>query len=553
MPHRGRLNLLVDIFKVNPAVIFSKVQGNPEFPEEIRGSGDVLSHLFASVDLNDGKSGLHLSMLPNPSHLEAINPVVAGKARGKQIHYINENSYENCKLGDKVLAVQLHGDAAFAGQGVVMETLALSNLPHFTCGGSVHLIVNNQIGYTTTSFNSRSTQYSSDVGKMIDCPIIHVNGESPEDIIRVAELAFAYRQQFRKDVIVDLCGYRKWGHNEVDEPSFTHPLMYKIIRSRDSTPVHFEKQLIQEGVITENDINSFKTEYFSFLDKSLKDAKDFKPALDMLKGKWKDLRQETINPGESSVQTGISKTALVEIGNASVAIPSEFNLHPRLQKFHVEARQNDIKSSKIDWATAESMAFGSLLKEKFHIRISGQDVGRGTFSQRHVMVVDQGKGQIHVPLNNMGGQQGHLEIANSNLSEFAVMGFEYGLSIENPNTLYLWEAQFGDFFNGAQIIIDTFLTGSESKWLRQTGLVLLLPHGYDGAGPEHSSCRIERFLQLTDETFDLNVSKPVNMSVVYPTLPSQYFHLLRRQMKRDFRKPLVVVGPKTLLRLPVTL
>ncbi|KAJ3115300.1 putative 2-oxoglutarate dehydrogenase E1 component DHKTD1, mitochondrial [Phlyctochytrium bullatum] len=546
MPHRGRLNLLTDLLQFNPTALFHKVKGNSEFPANIPGTGDVLSHVATSVDLNYANTGrpIHVSLLHNPSHLEAVNPVAVGKARARQMYlYESGENIDNCFIGDRVMCVQLHGDSAFTGQGVVMETLGLSNLPHFTAGGSVHIIVNNQIGYTTPAMNARSTVYTSDIGKMINAPVIHVNADYPEDVSYAVQVALAYRQRFRKDVIIDLIAYRRMGHNELDEPSFTQPLMYKTIRSRRTVPVLFEERLKKDGVVTQEEIDTLRKSYFEKLDKHLEESYTYQPVADTMKGKWSKM----VLPTEAVVKldTGVKLETLKEVGVKSV------DNHGI--KYHVQSRKDKVTTGTgLDWATCETLAFGTLLLEGYPVRISGQDVGRGTFSQRHVMLVDQDDERTIIPLNRMQQGQKFLEIANSSLSEFAVMGFELGVSWEHPNRLCIWEAQFGDFFNGAQIIIDTYLASGEAKWLRQSGLVLLLPHGYDGAGPEHSSCRVERFLQLCDTKFDYNDPTPdnPNMHVVNPTTPAQYFHLLRRQMLRNYRKPLIVVGPKTLLRHP---
>ncbi|KAJ3197259.1 hypothetical protein HK101_005031 [Irineochytrium annulatum] len=553
MPHRGRLNLLACLLDFNRTALFHKVKGNSEFPEGVPGTGDVVSHLAASVDLKYPNSSrpIHVSLLHNPSHLEAVNPVAVGKARARQMYLYGEQlDTKDCFIGDRVMCVQLHGDSAFSGQGVVTETLGLSNLPHFTAGGSLHVIVNNQIGYTTPAMNARSTIYTSDVGKMINAPVIHVNADTPEDVAAAVHVAVAYRQRFRKDVIIDLIAYRRMGHNELDEPSFTQPLMYKTIRSRRTVPSLYEARLESEGVVSRTEIDNVRTSYFSDLEKNLEDSYSFTPKADTMQGKWKDM----IIPTEvqTGLDTGVQTEVLKEVGLGSVKADG-IQVHNRLAKFHIEGRKTKVQAgSNLDWATCEAFAFGSLLVDGYGVRISGQDVGRGTFSQRHVMLVDQNTEHTIIPLNKLRNKQGYLEIANSNLSEFAVLGFETGFSWEHPNTLCIWEAQFGDFFNGAQIIIDTYLASGEAKWLRQSGLVMLLPHGYDGAGPEHSSCRVERFLQLCDTTFDAADPMPQNpnMHVVNPTTPAQFFHLLRRQMLRKYRKPLIVVGPKTLLRHP---
>ncbi|EIM89258.1 dehydrogenase E1 and transketolase domain-containing protein 1 [Stereum hirsutum FP-91666 SS1] len=555
MPHRGRLNLLTGLLEFSPAALFNKIKGGFEFPEELGASGDVISHLVASPSLNyEGATHpVKVSLLPNPSHLEAINPIALGKTRAKQYSLLH-TSPDDCMLGDKVMCVQLHGDASFTGQGIVMEGLGLSNLPHFSVGGSVHIVVNNNIGYTTPASGARSSLYCSDIGKMIHAPVLHVNGDHPEDVARAVETAFKYRNHFRKDVIIDLLVYRRWGHNELDEPAFTQPLMYEQIRSRKSVPTLYEEKLVADEVITSSTATSVRKAYKSHLEaelaKSASNA-DEVPSANMLKDQWSSMVWPASSEAQNDPDTGVEKGVLESVGRASVKVGENFEIHPRLQR-HVKHRLQAIESGKgLDWATAEAMAFGSIMLEGNDIRISGQDVGRGTFSQRHAMFVDQKTEQVTVPLNVELDSKGRLELANSSLSEMAVLGFEYGLSWEKPNMLPIWEAQFGDFFNGAQIIIDTFISSSETKWLKQSGLVMLLPHGLDGAGPEHSSSRIERFLQLTNDRYSLNDEPTnINMHVVFPTTPAQYFHLLRRQVKRNYRKPLIVAGPKGLLRLP---
>ncbi|XP_056307687.1 2-oxoadipate dehydrogenase complex component E1 [Danio aesculapii] len=551
MPHRGRLNLLTGLLQFPPELMFRKMRGLSEFPEHSPSIGDVLSHLTSTVELDFGAGHpLHVTMLPNPSHLEAINPVTQGKTRGRQqVKQDGDYSTDPHSLpGDKVICLQVHGDASFSGQGIVPETFTLSNLPHYRVGGSIHLIVNNQVGYTTPSERGRSSLYCSDVGKMVGCAIIHVNGDDAEEVLRATRLAVEYQRRFRKDVIVDLLCYRQWGHNELDEPFFTNPAMYKIIRSRKSIPDSYADQLISEGLMTEEERGQIKTSYYATLNNQLTNMTLYSPPPTNLQGRWGDL----VEPQNrvSCWDTGVAQPLLQFVGAKSVDIPEEINLHSHLRKTHVQARLQKLEEgTKLDWSTAEALAFGTLLCQGFNIRISGQDVGRGTFSQRHAMVVCQETNDMFIPLNHISSEQkGHLEVCNSALSEEAVLGFEYGMSIAQPRLLPIWEAQFGDFFNGAQIIFDTFLSGGEAKWLLQSGLVILLPHGYDGAGPEHSSCRIERFLQLCDSKEEGVDGDTVNMAVVNPTLPAQYFHLLRRQMIRNFRKPLIVASPKTLLR-----
>ncbi|XP_072291457.1 2-oxoadipate dehydrogenase complex component E1 [Eucyclogobius newberryi] len=551
MPHRGRLNLLTGLLKSPPELMFRKMRGLSEFPDTSPAIGDVLSHLTSSVELDFGaERPIHVTMLPNPSHLEAINPVAQGKARARQ-QLKQEGDYspdESAQPGDHVVCLQVHGDGSFPGQGIVPETLTLSNLPHYRVGGSIHLIVNNQVGYTTPSERGRSSLYCSDVGKMVNCAVIHVNGDDAEEVLRATRLAVEYQRTFRKDVILDLLCYRQWGHNELDEPFFTNPAMYKIIRSRKSVPDSYSDQLIAEGLMTEEERDGIKSKHYSMLNEKLTNMTVYSPTPTNLQGRWGGLVEPQAKV--TTWDTGVPIPLLQFVGAKSVDIPENTQLHSHLGKTHVQARLQKLEEgTKLDWSTAEALAFGSLLCQGFNIRISGQDVGRGTFSQRHAMVVCQETNDTYIPLNNISPEQtGFLEVCNSPLSEEAVLGFEYGMSIAQPKLLPIWEAQFGDFFNGAQIIFDTFISGGEAKWLLQCGMVILLPHGYDGAGPEHSSCRMERFLQMCDSKLDGVDGDTVNMAVVNPTTAAQYFHLLRRQMIRNFRKPLIVVGPKILLR-----
>ncbi|XP_022787168.1 probable 2-oxoglutarate dehydrogenase E1 component DHKTD1, mitochondrial [Stylophora pistillata] len=514
IPHRGRLNLLTGLLKYPTAQLFHKIKGNSELPPGAQGIGDVLSHLNTSVDLED--CNLRVTMLPNPSHLEAVNPVTAGKARGRQLT-LKDGCFSNLTdspLGEKVLSVMVHGDASFSAQGIVAETFCLANLPHYSVGGTIHLIVNNQLGFTTPGERGRSSRYSSDVGKMIGCPVLHVNGDNPEEVVRACRLAFEYRRKYRKDIIVDMLCYRQWGHNEIDDPSFTQPVMYQEIASRPSVPVLYANSLAQKGVAafgTEDD-----NQYTDFLNEELKHSDNLVPQTSHLEGHWKGFVQASEDK-ITTWDTGFPLEGLLFVGAKSVETPDSFNIHPHLKKTHAKARIKKLGSGTgIDWATAEALAIGSLLHQGYHVRFSGQDVGRGTFSHRHTMLVDQQTDEMFVPLNNMSEQQkGFLEVLRAII-----------LRISTRNSSRL------------------------SKWLLQSGLVMLLPHGYDGAGPEHSSCRIERFLQMTDSREDGVDGDSVNMQVVNPTTPAQYFHLLRQQMVRDFRKPLIVVGPKLLLRLP---
>ncbi|KAM9570513.1 2-oxoadipate dehydrogenase complex component E1 isoform 1-T1 [Salvelinus alpinus] len=551
MPHRGRLNLLTGLLQFPPELMFRKMRGLSEFPADSPSIGDVLSHLTSSVELDFGAAHpLHVTMLPNPSHLEAINPVTQGKTRARQ-QLKQEGDYspdENAQPGDKVVCLQVHGDASFSGQGIVPETFTISLLPHFRVGGSIHLIVNNQVGYTTPSARGRSSLYCSDVGKMVGCAVIHVNGDDAEEVLRATRLAVEYQRRFRKDVILDLLCYRQWGHNELDEPSFTNPAMYKIIRSRKSTPDSYADQLISEGLMTEEERVAIRTAHYGMLNDKLTNMALYSPPPMNLQGRWGGLEEPQARV--THWDTGVPAPLLQYVGAKSVEIPEGVQLHSHLGKMHVAGRLAKVENgTNLDWSTAEAMAFGSLLCQGFNIRISGQDVGRGTFSQRHAMIVCQDTNDMYIPLNHIDPEQkGFMEVCNSALSEEAVLGFEYGMAIAQPKLLPIWEAQFGDFFNGAQIIFDTFISGGEAKWLLQCGMVILLPHGYDGAGPEHSSCRIERFLQLCDSKEEGVDGDNINMGVVNPTTPAQYFHLLRRQMIRNFRKPLIVAGPKTLLR-----
>ncbi|PPQ78664.1 hypothetical protein CVT25_010552 [Psilocybe cyanescens] len=542
MPHRGRLNLLTDILQYSPAALFHKIKGGFEIPEDLGAEGDVLSHLVASPSLSypGASDPIKVSLLPNPSHLEAVNSVAMGKTRAKQFSLL-KTSPDDCKLGDRVMCVQLHGDASFTGQGVVMESLGLKEYAN-----SDYL---SSIGYTTPASNARSSLYCSDVGKMINAPVLHVNGDHPEDVAKAMDIAFRYRNYFRKDIIVDLLVYRRW-HNELDLPSITSPLMYEKIAARKSVPQLYEQKLVTEEVLTLEDINTVRTSYKSKLEAELARMASYVPSASMLEKQWAGIVWPASVEAQHDPSTGVEKEKLEKIGKASVAVPEGFQIHPKLHR-HVKNRLQSVTTGKgIDFATAEALAFGSLLLEGTDVRISGQDVGRGTFSHRHAMLVNQQTEGVIVPLNDELKADGKLELANSSLSEMAVLGFEYGASWERPNLLPIWEAQFGDFFNGAQIVIDTFVSSSETKWLKQSAMVLMLPHGLDGAGPEHSSSRLERMLQLTNDRYDVN-SEPnnINMHVAFPTTPAQYFHLLRRQICRNYRKPLIIAGPKGLLRL----
>jgi 2-oxoglutarate dehydrogenase E1 component len=535
MPHRGRLNVLAAVMGKPYHVIFHEFQGGSSVPSDIEGSGDVKYHMGASSDrVFDGNS-VHLSLAANPSHLEIVNPVVIGKARAKQAFLLREQP--DAGRGH-VMPLLLHGDAAFAGQGVISECFTLSGLKGYRTGGTVHFIVNNQIGFTTDPRYSRSSPYPSDVALMVEAPIFHANGDDPEAVVYAAKVATEYRQKFCKDVVVDMFCYRRFGHNEGDDPTMTQPRMYAVIKDHPSTRELYTGRLIGEGVTTQAEVDGWIKEFDDFLDAEFEAGKSYKPnKADWLDGKWAGL---TLPKGEDNRgNTGVSLTRLKELGRQITAVPEGFNIHKTVKRM-VDGRREAIESGAgIDWALGEHLAFATLLDEGTPIRLSGQDSVRGTFTQRHSDFIDQTSEEHYTPLNNIRPGQAHYEVIDSALSEEAVLGFEYGFSLADPNTLTLWEGQFGDFVNGAQVVIDQFITSGERKWLRMSGLVMLLPHGYEGQGPEHSSARLERFLQSCAED---------NMQVVNCTTPANYYHVLRRQMHREFRKPLAVMTPKSLLR-----
>uniref|UniRef100_A0A2K6T6U7 2-oxoadipate dehydrogenase complex component E1 n=1 Tax=Saimiri boliviensis boliviensis TaxID=39432 RepID=A0A2K6T6U7_SAIBB len=542
MPHRGRLNLLTGLLQFPPELMFRKMRGLSEFPDNFSATGDVLSHLTSSVDLDFGAHRpLHVTMLPNPSHLEAVNPVAVGKTRGRQ-QSRQDGDYSldsTAQPGDRVICLQVHGDASFCGQGIVPETFTLSSLPHFRIGGSVHLIVNNQLGYTTPAERGRSSLYCSDIGKLVGCAVIHVNGDSPEEVVRATRLAFEYQRQFRKDVIIDLLCYRQWGHNELDEPFFTNPIMYKIIRARKSIPDTYAEHLIACGLMTQEEVSEIKSSYYAKLNDHLTNTAHYSPPALNLQAHWQGLAQPEAHI--TTWSTGVPLDLLRFVGMKSVEVPRELQMHSHLLKTHIQSRMEKVMDgTKLDWATAEALALGSLLAQGFNVRLSGQDVGRGTFSQRHAMVVCQETDDTYIPLNHMDpNQRGFLEVrclyscCKIRVLTITVRGF-----LEQVGTS---AGSFG---------FSTFRSKGEAKWLLQSGIVILLPHGYDGAGPDHSSCRIERFLQMCDSVEEGVDGDTVNMFVVHPTTPAQYFHVLRRQMVRSFRKPLIVASPKMLLRLP---
>ncbi|MFC5384869.1 2-oxoglutarate dehydrogenase E1 component [Aquamicrobium segne] len=542
MAHRGRLNVLSQVMAKPHRAIFHEFKGGSFAPDDVEGSGDVKYHLGASSDRVFDGNEVHLSLTANPSHLEIVNPVVMGKARAKQDKLAGRNREEIVPLSERVrvLPLLIHGDAAFAGQGVVAEILGLSGLRGHRVAGTVHFIINNQIGFTTNPRYSRSSPYPSDVAKMIEAPIFHVNGDDPEAVVFAAKVATEFRMKFHKPVVVDMLCYRRFGHNEGDEPAFTQPIMYRAIRTHKTTLQLYGERLISEGLITQDEIDAMKAQWREHLEKEFEAGQSYKPnKADWLDGVWSGLRvadhQDELRRGKTAVP---AKT-LKEMGKKLTEVPKDFEVHRTIQRF-LNNRRNAIETGEgIDWATAEALAFGSILLDGNHIRLSGQDSERGTFSQRHSVLYDQRNENRYIPLNNLSAAQAGYEVINSMLSEEAVLGFEYGYSLSAPKTLTMWEAQFGDFANGAQVVFDQFISSGERKWLRMSGLVCLLPHGYEGQGPEHSSARLERFLQLCAED---------NMQVAYCSTPANYFHILRRQLKRDFRKPLILMTPKSLLR-----
>jgi 2-oxoglutarate dehydrogenase E1 component len=530
MPHRGRLNILANVIQKPFKKIFKEFSGDPG-PDTAGVSGDVKYHLGASADRDFNGNNVHVSLTANPSHLEAVNPVVLGQTRAKQF-------FHNDPQRIKVVPILLHGDAAFAGQGIVAECFAMSGLKGHNTGGTIHIIVNNQIGFTTSPSFARSSPYPSEVAKMVQAPIFHVNGDDAESVVYCARIATEYRQKFKRDVVIDIICYRRFGHNEGDEPSFTQPLMYKKIRAQATTLTIYGNQLIQEGVLGKEEFQNEKDNFKKFLDTEFETSKSYIPnQIDWFTGSWSKFTTE-IGSDRRGV-TGVDLDLIHQAGEKICNLPANLNSHSTIKRLF-EAKKKMFETGKgFDWATAESLAFGTLLLEGYPVRFVGQDSSRGTFSQRHASVLDQDTGEKYYPLKNLSSNQGQFEIIDSFLSEFGVLGFEYGYSISSPETLVLWEAQFGDFANGAQIIIDQFITSGEKKWTRASGLVMLLPHGYEGQGPEHSSARIERYLQSCAQE---------NLQVVNCTTPANYFHLLRRQIHRTFRKPLIVFSPKSLLR-----
>src|SRR5215469_2166831 len=535
MPHRGRLSVLAQVMAKPHRAIFHEFKGGSSTPDAVEGSGDVKYHLGASSDREFDSNRVHLSLTANPSHLEIVDPVVLGKVRAKQ-----DQLGATPEDRTMVLPLLIHGDASFAGQGVVAECFGLSGLRGHRTGGSLHFIVNNQIGFTTNPRYSRSSPYPSDVAKMIEAPIFHVNGDDPEAVVFAAKIATEFRQKFQKPVVIDMFCFRRHGHNEGDEPSFTQPLMYKAIAAHPTTLEIYGKKLVGEGVVAAAEFENMKAQWRAHLDVELEAGQSYRAnKADWLDGRWSGYATAGDADDPRRGQTGVAIATLKDIGSKITALPPDFHLHRTLQRFLDNRRKAIETGAGIDWTTAEALAFCSLLRDGHRVRLSGQDSERGTFSQRHSVLIDQENENRYTPFNNLGDGQARFEVINSMLSEEAVLGFEYGYSLAEPNALTLWEAQFGDFANGAQVIFDQFISSGERKWLRMSGLVCLLPHGYEGQGPEHSSARLERFLSMCAED---------NMQVANCTTPANYFHILRRQLNRDFRKPLVLMTPKSLLR-----
>jgi len=529
MPHRGRLSVLANVMGKPYPAIFNEFQGGSFKPDDVDGSGDVKYHLGASSDREFDGNTVHLSLTANPSHLEAVNPVVLGKVRAKQE-----------QLGDKdrsqVLPILLHGDAAFAGQGVVAECFGLSGLVGHKTGGTMHIVVNNQIGFTTAPHFSRSSPYPTDIALMVEAPIFHVNGDDPEAVVHAAKVATEFRQKFHRDVVLDIICYRRFGHNEGDEPMFTNPLMYTKIKRHKTTLSLYTERLVKDGLIPEGEIEDLKATFQARMSEEFEAGKDYKPnKADWLDGRWShlDRRKEDYQRG----QTAIATETFDQIGTALTTAPSGYALHKTVARLLANKKTMFDNAKGIDWATAEALAFGSLLTEGYKVRLAGQDSTRGTFSQRHSGLIDQNTEERYYPLNHIREGQAQYEVIDSMLSEYAVLGFEYGYSLAEPNALTLWEAQFGDFANGAQIMFDQFISSGESKWLRMSGLVVLLPHGFEGQGPEHSSARLERFLQMCGQD---------NWIIANCSTPANYFHILRRQLHRSYRKPLILMTPKSL-------
>ena len=536
MAHRGRLNVLANVMAKPYRVIFHEFSGGSANPDDVGGSGDVKYHLGSSTDREFDGISVHMSLLANPSHLEAVNPVVLGKARAQQAFR------DDLATKKQVLPVLIHGDAAFAGQGVVWESLSLSGVPGYDTGGCIHFIINNQIGFTTSPKFARSSPYPSDVAKGVMAPILHVNGDDPEAVTFACKLAVEYRQRFGRDIVIDMWCYRRFGHNEGDEPKFTQPMMYDKIRQHPKVSAIYEAKLVAQGVVAAGHRSKVAGEFVELLEAEFDAAKSYKPnEADWFAQRWSGLnRPADPETARRNVATAIEPKVFDALGRTLTEVPGDITIHRTLDRVIAAKREMFSSGEGFDWATGEALAFGSLVMEGYGVRLSGQDSGRGTFSQRHAVWVDQTSERKYVPLGTL--PHGKFEVHDSTLSEYGVLGFEYGFALADPKTLVLWEAQFGDFANGAQIMIDQFVASGEGKWLRANGLVMLLPHGYEGQGPEHSSARLERFLQLCADD---------NIQVCNITTPANYFHVLRRQMLRPFRKPLIIMAPKSLLRHPL--
>jgi 2-oxoglutarate dehydrogenase E1 component len=536
MAHRGRVNMLATYCGKPLDLIFSEFEGGQPLSQGYVADGDVKYHMGFSSDRKVGGKTVHLSMAFNPSHLEVVNPVVSGMTRAKQ--RIRKDNKER----KRVLPVAIHGDAAFIGQGVVPETLQLAQLEGYTVGGTIHLVINNQVGFTTSPEYSRSSTYCTDVAKALHIPVLHVNGDDVEACVKAMEIAYRFRQTFRQDIVIDLVCYRRFGHNEGDEPGYTQPLMYNKVKTHPTLREHYARKLVADGVIPESQPASELETEMNFMQEMLDKARkeQISPRFFTLEGVWKGLRRPSPQDFWVKVETGAEKKTLQSVGRVLTSWPEGFTPHPKLAK-QLEGRKKMMETGEVDWGMAELLAYGALVTEGIPVRVSGQDAGRGTFGHRHSIFHDVNDGTRYSPLNTIQPDVADFAVHDSSLSEYAVLGFEYGNSITDPRALTIWEAQFGDFANGAQIIIDQFIASAESKWQRMAGLVMLLPHGYEGQGPEHSSARLERFLQLCAQE---------NMQVAYPTTPAQIFHLLRRQVKRDWRKPLVIMSPKSMLRHP---
>ena len=536
MAHRGRLNVLANVMAKPYKVIFHEFSGGSANPDDVGGSGDVKYHLGTSTDRAFDGIDVHMSLVPNPSHLEAVDPVVLGKARAQQA------IRDDLKKHEQVLPVLIHGDAAFAAQGVVWECLGFSGIRGYNTGGCIHFVINNQIGFTTSPQFGRSSPYPSDVAKGVQAPILHVNGDAPEAVTFACKLAIEYRQRFGRDIVIDMWCYRRFGHNEGDEPSFTQPLMYAAIKTHPKVSQIYTARLEEEGVIEPGYSDGLCAEFIHHLEQEFAASKDYKPnEADWFGGRWSGMNKPADpETARRNVETAIGDKLFDSLGRTLTTVPGDIAIHKTLGRVLDAKRDMFTNRAGIDWATAEALAFGSLVTEGFGVRLSGQDSGRGTFSQRHAVWLDQTDERKYIPIATL--PHGKFEVYDSPLSEYGVLGFEYGFAMADPKSLVLWEAQFGDFGNGAQIIIDQFIAAGEVKWLRANGLVLLLPHGYEGQGPEHSSARLERFLQLCAND---------NIQVCNITVPANYFHVLRRQMLRGFRKPLILMTPKSLLRHPM--